>query len=54
MPNDLNVFATTEWERDTGAARGTRVGAAAGARELGCTLYELEPGPFRLQAPATT
>jgi hypothetical protein len=54
MPNDLNVFATTEWERDTGAARGTRVGAAAGARELGRTLYELEPGPFRLQAPATT
>jgi uncharacterized cupin superfamily protein len=44
MPNDLNVFAMTEWERDTGAARGTRVGAAAGARELGCTLYELEPG----------
>jgi uncharacterized cupin superfamily protein len=44
MPNDLNVFDTTEWERDIGGARGTRVGAAAGARELGCTLYELDPG----------
>jgi len=44
MPNDTNVFETTFWERDIGAARGTRVGAAAGARELGCTLYELDPG----------
>ena len=44
MPNDLNVFDTTEWERELGSARGTRVGAAAGARELGCTLYELDPG----------
>ena len=44
MSNDLNLFETTEWERDIGGARGTRVGAAAGARELGCTLYELDPG----------
>ena len=44
MPNDTNVFETTAWERDIGAARGARVGAAAGARELGCTLYELDPG----------
>jgi uncharacterized cupin superfamily protein len=44
MPNDLNVFETTEWERNIGGARGIRVGAAAGARELGCTLYELDPG----------
>jgi uncharacterized cupin superfamily protein len=44
MPNDLNLFETTQWERDTGGARGTRVGAAVGARELGCTLYELDPG----------
>ncbi|MBV8220660.1 MAG: cupin domain-containing protein [Solirubrobacterales bacterium] len=44
MPNDTNVFENTSWERDIGAARGTRVGAAAGARELGCTLYELDPG----------
>ncbi|HET6867062.1 MAG TPA: cupin domain-containing protein [Solirubrobacteraceae bacterium] len=43
MPNDLNVFESTEWERDIGGARGTRVGAAAGARELGGTLYELDP-----------
>jgi uncharacterized cupin superfamily protein len=44
MPNDPNVFETTAWERDIGAARGTRLGAAAGARELGATLYELDPG----------
>lgn len=44
MPDDSNVFETTAWERDIGAARGTRVGAAAGAHELGCTLYELDPG----------
>lgn len=44
MPDDSNVFETTTWERDIGAARGTRVGAAAGARQLGCTLYELDPG----------
>jgi uncharacterized cupin superfamily protein len=44
MPNDINVFETTDWERDIGPARGTRVGAAAGARELGCSLYELDPG----------
>lgn len=44
MPNDLNLFESTEWERDIGGARGTRVGAAAGAREQGCTLYELDPG----------
>ena len=45
MPDDSNnVFQTTAWERDIGAARGTRVGAAAGARELGCTLYEVDPG----------
>ena len=44
MPDDSNVFETTHWERDIGAARGTRIGAAAGARELGATLYELDPG----------
>jgi uncharacterized cupin superfamily protein len=44
MPNDINVFETTDWERDIGPARGTRVGAAAGAQELGCSLYELDPG----------
>ena len=44
MTDDSNVFETTAWERDIGAARGTRVGAAAGARELGATLYEVDPG----------
>lgn len=44
MTNELNVFETTEWERDLGAARGTRLGPTAGARELGCSLYELDPG----------
>lgn len=44
MSDDLNLFESTDWERDIGGARGTRVGAAAGAKELGCTLYELDPG----------
>jgi uncharacterized cupin superfamily protein len=44
MPNDTNVFETTDWERDIGPARGTRLGPTAGARELGCSLYELDPG----------
>jgi len=44
MTNEPNIFEIASWERDIGAARGTRVGAAAGARELGCTLYELDPG----------
>jgi len=44
MPNDPNVFQATDWERDIGAARGTRLGAAAGATQLGCSLYELDPG----------
>lgn len=44
MTDELNVFNTTVWERDLGSARGTRVGAAAGAQELGCSLYELDPG----------
>lgn len=41
---DPNIFEVTAWERDLGAVRGTRVAAAAGARELGATLYELDPG----------
>lgn len=44
MTNELNVFNTTAWERDLGPARGTRLGPAAGAREVGCSLYELDPG----------
>ena len=44
MTDRLNVFGTTEWERDLGAARGTRLGPRVGARDLGCSLYELDPG----------
>ncbi|MBV9471583.1 MAG: cupin domain-containing protein [Solirubrobacterales bacterium] len=40
---DPNVIEPSSWERELGSARGTRVGAAAGAVELGCTLYELDP-----------
>jgi hypothetical protein len=43
MPDDLNIFVIGEWERELGPVRGTRVGAAADARDLGCTLYELDP-----------
>jgi uncharacterized cupin superfamily protein len=44
MPDDPNIFDITQWERDLGPARGTRVAAAAGAQQLGCTIYELDPG----------
>jgi uncharacterized cupin superfamily protein len=44
MPDELNIFKITRWERDLGSVRGTRVGAAAGAQDLGCALYELDPG----------
>ncbi len=42
--SDPNVFDPS-WERGTPPGlRGARVGAAAGATELGATVYELEPG----------
>ena len=42
--SEPNVFAP-EWEPGTPPGlHGVRVGAAAGAQELGVTLYELEPG----------
>jgi uncharacterized cupin superfamily protein len=44
MSNDPNVFEPGPWERELGPARGTRLAAAAGASDLGCTLYELDPG----------
>jgi uncharacterized cupin superfamily protein len=44
MTDEPNVFNTIVWERDLGPARGTRIGASAGAKELGCSLYELDPG----------
>jgi uncharacterized cupin superfamily protein len=45
MP-DPNIH-TPEWEAELPppfSGRGQRVGAAAGARELGATLYEIDPG----------
>jgi uncharacterized cupin superfamily protein len=44
VTSQANVFGTTEWERELGPARGTRLGPTAGARELGCSLYEVDPG----------
>jgi uncharacterized cupin superfamily protein len=44
MPDDSNVFETDDWERELASARGTRVGAVAGAQDLGCSLFELDPG----------
>jgi uncharacterized cupin superfamily protein len=44
MTDDPNVFETESWERDLGAARGSRLGPRAGSSELGCALYELDPG----------
>jgi uncharacterized cupin superfamily protein len=44
MPDDPNVFSMSAWEREIGQARGTRVAAQAGAGDLGCSLYELDPG----------
>jgi uncharacterized cupin superfamily protein len=44
MTGRLNVFDATEWERELGPARGARLGPTVGAQELGCSLYELDPG----------
>lgn len=44
MPDEPNVFEMSMWEREYGPVRGTRVGAAAGAIDLGCTLFEVDPG----------
>lgn len=43
MSTEANIFDPGPWERDLGPARGTRLGPRAGAVELGCTLYELDP-----------
>ncbi len=40
----MNVQGPVEWERDLGAARGSRLGPGLGLSKLGCTLYELDPG----------
>ncbi|HZU39999.1 MAG TPA: cupin domain-containing protein [Solirubrobacteraceae bacterium] len=42
--SETNVFDPGPWERELGPARGTRLGPAGGCRELGCTIYELDPG----------
>jgi uncharacterized cupin superfamily protein len=46
-----NIY-TEEWQRAMEhqgfAVRGTRVGAAAGATQLGVTVYELDPGKKNL------
>lgn len=43
-----NIFTPAGWEREMPdppfRLRGTRVAAAAGASELGATLFEIEPG----------
>ncbi len=40
---DPNVFAS-DWEEESGPIRGTRVGEAAGAQDLGAAVFELETG----------
>lgn len=44
MPGDPNVFQLQEFEHDLGRARGSRLGPLAGSSELGCALYEVDPG----------
>ncbi len=44
MADDPNVLGEITWERDLGAARGTRLGPSTGLQQLGCTVYELDPG----------
>jgi uncharacterized cupin superfamily protein len=44
MSDDLNVFEMSSWQRELGAARGTQLGPGAGSSELGCSIYELDPG----------
>jgi hypothetical protein len=43
MASDLNIFDCSDWEREMGVARGTRLGPSVGARRLGCSLYEIDP-----------
>ena len=44
MAGEPNVFEHSEWERDLGVARGSRLAPGLGLSELGCALYELDPG----------
>jgi hypothetical protein len=38
MSDDPNVFESESWERELGAARGSRLGPRAGSAELGCAF----------------
>jgi uncharacterized cupin superfamily protein len=40
----VDVFSDAQWEQDIGPARGMRLGPYLGARDLGVTLFELDPG----------
>ena len=44
MAGDVDLYGENAWERELGTARGTRLAPAAGLTELGCALYELDPG----------
>jgi uncharacterized cupin superfamily protein len=47
MPSRPNIYSD-DWERSIAqgafAVRGTRLGAAAGARQIGAAVYEIDPG----------
>jgi uncharacterized cupin superfamily protein len=42
--DEPNVFGEIAWEREFGAARGIRLGPSAGLEQLGCSVFELDPG----------
>ncbi len=44
MPDDPDIFDHAAWERELGMARGTRLGPSVGLAQLGCSLFELDPG----------
>ena len=44
MSETVNGFAAQSWERELGAARGGRLAPRLRLHELGCALYELDPG----------
>ena len=44
MPDDLNVFDMSSWEREMGPSSRHAARPPAGAKDLGCTLFEVDPG----------
>jgi uncharacterized cupin superfamily protein len=44
MSDDQNVFEMSSWDHELGPARGARLGPRLGSSELGCSLYEVDPG----------